>query len=448
MRWAVVAVLASAAITSYLTRASISSAGTTIQADLHLDDVQMGYVLSGFFWGYIVLQIPGGWLGGRIGVRASLAIFSVLWSLATLASALAPSFEVLRWSRVAMGAAQAGLFAVTIKGLADWFPETRRGTAGAMITGCMSVGAVIASGLTVRLLGPLGWRGTFEAYALVGVVWAAGFYLWFRNTPEEHPRVNAAECMLIRGEAKKPDALADPLKDSTVPADQPKGRSSARSALAVMATSRGMWALCIQAYFRAFGYALFITWFPAYLEKAHHVSKARAGDLCMMPLAAVVIGSFAGGPLVDVILLSTGSKWLSRCGVSAVSLGLCGLFTLVATQMAQPLLMVSVIALGALLSGIAAPPTWAVTMDIGGRHTSLAFAIMNMAGNAGAIACPIVVGYLIDHVTKTNGDWNLVLYLFAGIYASGAIAWLFLNPNKSAVDKEEFYPQMSQMDAD
>ncbi len=57
----------SAAIVSYLTRASISTAATTIQADLKLDAVQMGYVLSGFFMGYIWLQIPGGWLGGRIG---------------------------------------------------------------------------------------------------------------------------------------------------------------------------------------------------------------------------------------------------------------------------------------------------------------------------------------------------------------------------------------------
>ncbi|SIO22895.1 MFS transporter, ACS family, glucarate transporter [Singulisphaera sp. GP187] len=430
--------LAGAAIVSYLTRASISTAATTIQADLQLDAVQMGYVLGGFFMGYIWLQIPGGWLGGRIGARITLTTFALLWSLMTLASALAPSYEVLRWSRIAMGAAQAGLFAVIIKALADWFPESRRGTAGAVITGSMSVGAVIASGLTVRLLDPLGWRGAFEVYALVGVVWAVAFALWFRNTPAEHSGVNLAELKLIREVAPIRSRLHDPELDLADVATHAKDKSTVEvtsfgAVLMSMALSVSMWALCIQAFFRAFGYALFITWFPAYLEQGFGVATSRAGDLSMLPLAGVVVGSFLGGPVVDVILVRTGSRWLSRSGVAAFSLGTCALATLAATFVNNPLAAVAMLSLGALLSGLASPTTWAATMDISGRHTALGFAIMNMSGNIGAIACPIAVGYLIAHIRATNGNWDWVLYMFAAIYLAGSIAWLFLNPNQSAV---------------
>ncbi|WP_406693922.1 MFS transporter [Singulisphaera sp. Ch08] len=434
--------LAGAAIVSYLTRASISTAATTIQADLHLDAVQMGYIMGGFFMGYIWLQIPGGWLGGRIGARITLTSFALLWSLTTLASALAPSYEVLRWSRIAMGAAQAGLFAVIIKALADWFPESRRGTAGAVITGSMSVGAVIASGLTVRLLDPLGWRGAFEVYALVGVVWALAFALWFRNTPAEHPAVNLAEVKLIRGGVS--DTLLSQLHDRELDTTDVGTRSkdvnpvevtSFGAVLLSMALSVSMWALCVQAFFRAFGYALFITWFPAYLEQGFGVATSRAGDLSMLPLTGVVIGSFLGGPIVDLILVRTGSRWLSRSGVAALSLGTCALATLAATFVNGPLAAVTMLSLGAFLSGLAAPTTWAATMDISGRHTALGFAIMNMSGNIGAIACPIAVGYLIDHIRATNGNWDWVLYMFAAIYLAGSLAWLFLNPNKSAVER-------------
>lgn len=436
MRWGVLALLAGAAIVSYLTRASISTAGTTIQADLRLSDVQMGYVLSGFFMGYIWLQIPGGWLERKIGARASLSLFALGWSAATLVSALAPSYGLLRWSRVAMGAAQAGLFAVVIKALADWFPESRRGTASAVITGAMSVGAVIASGLTVRLLDPLGWRATFALYAAIGVAWTLAFVVGFRNTPDEHPAVNAEERKLIRGGVAPTPALHEAELDAPGPAKHVDDDASTPVVLTRMGQSLSMWALCTQAFFRAFGYALFITWFPAYLEQGYHVQLATAGDLSMLPLAGVMAGSFLGGPLIDAILVRTKSKWLSRSGVAAAALGSCAACTLLATFVQDPTAAVVVIAAGALLSGLAGPTTWAATMDISGRHTALGFAIMNMSGNIGAIACPIAVGYLIDHIRKTGGDWDWVLYVFAGIYLAGGLSWLVLDPNRSAVEPQ------------
>jgi MFS family permease len=140
---------------------------------------------------------------------------------------------------------------------------------------------------------------------------------------------------------------------------------------------------------------------------------------------------------VDAILIRTGSKWLSRSGVAASALGLCAAATLAATLVRHPFAVVGVIAFGAFLSGIAGPTTWAATMDISGRHTALGFAIMNMSGNLGAIACPIVVGYLISHIRTTGGNWDWVLYLFAAIYLAGGVAWLALDPKRAAVPTGE-----------
>ncbi|MHC5544761.1 MFS transporter, partial [Singulisphaera rosea] len=70
-------------------------------------------------------------------------------------------------------------------------------------------------------------------------------------------------------------------------------------------------------------------------------------------------------------------------------------------------------------------------------HTALGFAIMNMSGNIGAMACPIAVGYLIDHIRESGGHWEWVLYLFVGIYVAGSLAWLALDPDRSAVDRPQ-----------
>lgn len=424
MRYWVLFALAMGAILSYLLRVSISTAGTTIQRELSLDDVAMGDVFGAFFWGYLWVQLPAGWVGYRTGARAALTIMGALWGVSMVAMAAAHSFGLLYASRVALGAAQAGLFAVTIMAVRDWFPTSRRGFASSVITSCMSVGAVLASGLTVRLLLPLGWRGTFLLYALLALGWALVFLLWFRNTPDQHKRVNAMERELIA----QGRIVAAPSSDSPHHDTDSTGR-----ALLAMAKSWAMWALCIQSFFQAFAYAFFITWFPAYLEKGRGVKLTGAGDLTMLPLFATVVGSFLGGYLADAILIRTGNKWLSRCGVAGVSLGFCAVATLAAAWPEQASAAVWIITIGMLFSGLAKPMQWAVTMDLTGRHSAVGFAVMNIAGNFGALACPKVIGRMIDNLTRNGGDWNSVLYLIVGINLAGAVAWLVLNPSKPAV---------------
>jgi predicted MFS family arabinose efflux permease len=306
-----------------------------------------------------------------------------------------------------------------IVAIRNWFPPSSRGRASALITSCMSVGSILASGITVRLLGPLGWRGAFEAFALAAVAWAMGFYFWFRDTPEEHPALNDLERELIRRGAEPSTA------GKTGATSVPLGR-----ALVVLLRSPSMIAFCIQGFCQAFGYAFFITWFPAYLEKSYGVDRTQAGDLMTLPLIGSVLGSFAGGYVLDAVLERTGSKRLSRSGVSFVSLALCAGAFLLAIAAGAPKPAAAIIGVGMFLGGIAKPTQWAASIDLAGSHTALGFAIMNMAGNLGAIACPKVVGKMMYELSKSGGDWNSVLYLIAVVHLAAAGFWLIVNPNR------------------
>jgi ACS family glucarate transporter-like MFS transporter/ACS family D-galactonate transporter-like MFS transporter len=51
---------------------------------------------------------------------------------------------------------------------------------------------------------------------------------------------------------------------------------------------------------------------------------------------------------------------------------------------------------------------------------------MNMTGNFAAAACPILVAKLF----QLTENWNLILLLFAGVFFSGAICWLLVNPQQ------------------
>src|SRR5437762_1381500 len=74
---------------TYMDRVVISSAVPVIQKEFGFSMVTMGWILASFRWGYALFQIPGGWLGDRIGPRRALSLIVTWWSLFTSATALA-----------------------------------------------------------------------------------------------------------------------------------------------------------------------------------------------------------------------------------------------------------------------------------------------------------------------------------------------------------------------
>lgn len=432
VRYGVLVLLALAATTSYLSRICLSTANTTIQREFGFTNEQMGTLLSVFFLGYMWFQLPTGWVAQRFGGRVTLAALNVLVSACSVWTGLAGGYGSLWWSRLGLGAMQAGLVPCASRGVVDWFPLASRGRASSLIAGAMSLGAVLASGITAVLLPVVGWRGVFHVYAGVGIVWAIGYYAYFRNLPHQHPGVNAAELAEIRGAGTGDEGEVLPKQAAL--AGGPRWAASGEL-VAAMASSPTTWLLCFQSWFRGFGAAFFLTWFPAYLEKGHGVKLQDTGFLAMMPLAGGVLGAMTGGFLVDTLLQRTGSKWLSRSAVAAGVLVLCAGCTLAATVAGGPVAMVLILSLGYFFFGNGGPAGWALQMDVSGKYTGIVFGLANMAGNFGATVCPWVVGRLFDQIEATQGNWNVVLYLFVGIYLAGAACGVFINPNRSAVTR-------------
>lgn len=450
VRWSILALLALAAVTAYLTRICLSGANTTIAREFQISDSRMGEIISAFFLGYLWFQVPTGWLGRRWGARVTLASLGVAAAGCTAWGAFSRTPESLLYSRIALGIVQAGLVPCASRAVVDWFPTRSRGIASAIVASSMSLGAVLATWLTTQLLPVIPWRGVFLLYAALVLAWAGGFYYWFRDHPEQHPAANSAEAALIRdGTGPAPHARAEGSVEERLRATF--------KLLGAMAASSSAWLICGQAYFRAFGQAFFLTWFPAFLEKGHGVPRTQTGTLAMLPLAANVVGGLIGGYVVDYILKRTGSRRLSRSGTAtATTLG-CVLCTLGATYATTPFYMVLLLSAGAFFFGLANPTGWAAAMDISGEHTQVVFAIQNMCGNIGAMQCSKVVGDLFAFIQHARGttsaslhfstwigpelqripaqhvSWNLVLYLFVGIHAAGGLCWALLNPNRSAV---------------
>ena len=181
-----------------------------MSAELGLSKAQMGDVFSAFVLGYVLFEIPGGWLADRYGARALLTRIVLWWSAFTALTGFAWSYASLLVMRFLFGCGEAGAFPGCASAISRWFPFAERGRAQATIMVGSRIGAAFAPGLVIALMALVGWRPVFWIFAGLGVVWAAAWAGWYRNTPEEHAQVRADELATIRqGRQLESHAKAD-----------------------------------------------------------------------------------------------------------------------------------------------------------------------------------------------------------------------------------------------
>src|ERR1700758_4745981 len=74
---------------TYMDRVIVSTTAPQMRQELGLSLIAVGTIQSTFRLAYALFQIPGGWLGDRIGPRRALALIVTWWSIFTSATALA-----------------------------------------------------------------------------------------------------------------------------------------------------------------------------------------------------------------------------------------------------------------------------------------------------------------------------------------------------------------------
>ncbi len=413
-RWIVLLWLAGAAGCAYLTRHALAVANTTIQQELGCNNEEFGYLFGAFSLGYLLFQMPGGWLGQRIGTRMALPLSAALWSVMTLATAFAMNLGALIGIRFLFGAAQAVLVPNQAKVLQDWVPAPMRGTASSILMVAMSVGAVASLALTSWLMESIPWRTIFVLYSVLGLVWGGGFAWWFRATPQAMP--------WLRG--------ATDRETTTTPQPTELSPAAPRIRFLSLVGSVSLWGLAAMALFKAAGYNLLVTFLPAMLQYAYQLTPEQTGPLTSWALVTFIGGSLLSGVLIDFVLRRTGSRFWSRSGVGACSLGLAAGCMVLAGFTTTATSLVAVLSVASFFSGIAGAPAWAATLDLGGRNTALVMGWMNTASATAGIAFSPAVGKLVDAIQAGWGDWNLLIWLHAGFYLLAAAGWLVVFPDR------------------
>ena len=151
------------AVITYIDRVCISQAAPVIRADLGLSAIQMGWAFTAFAWAYALFEIPGGWLGDRIGPRRVLMRIVVWWSFFTAATGWIWNLPSLLVTRSLFGVGEAGCFPNLTRVFTTWLPVRERERAQAILWLSSRWGAALTPLLVAYLLRFISWRRAVRA---------------------------------------------------------------------------------------------------------------------------------------------------------------------------------------------------------------------------------------------------------------------------------------------
>jgi len=226
----------------------------------------------------------GGKLMDVLGTRLGFTVIMVFWSLACASHALAGSVSTLAVSRLLLGAGEGGGFPAATRAVAEWFPVTERSTAMGIINAGTAVGGVVAPPLLALVLTHADWRAVFYLTAIVGLAWAAWWWLEYQP-PERHPKLSSEERLILE----------------PVMRESGRGTEAAPRWLTLLQL-RQVWGLVLAKFLSDAAWYFYLFWLPKYLYDARGFDIKAVGAFAWIPYAAAGVGCLVGGWLSSYLL--------------------------------------------------------------------------------------------------------------------------------------------------
>jgi len=387
----------------YLDRVCISVAGPRIQDDLHIDPIGWSWVTAMFTLSYCLFEIPTGALGDRIGPRRVLTRVVLWWSAFTSLTGMVWNYNLLLITRFCFGAGEAGAFPNASVVVSRWFPTTQRAGMSGVLLMASQIGGAIAPLLVVPIQIRYGWRASFYIFGILGLIWAAVWYTWFRDSPTDKRGVTLAELNQI-GPAATPHAKGFPWRFAL----------RSESVLAML----GM------AFCYVYVYTFFQTWFHTFLVRGRGFSEGSL-VLSALPYVVAACANLTGGAASDALVRRLGLKW-GRRSLGIAGLGSACLCTIAAMVVRQQL--ITLILLSLVYGGITFQQAgvFGVCLDIGRRHAGSMVGLMNTSAQVGGLLSTVAYGYLVDRFRSYDAPFVPM----AALLLVGAILWFKIDASR------------------
>jgi MFS family permease len=391
---------------SYIDRTNIALALdpkiSSMMRDLFMDDRMKGQAAGIFFFGYILLQIPGGHLANHWSAKKVIAIFLVLWGICAVGCGLVRTYFHFEVMRFLLGVAERGVYPATLVLLANWFPRSERARANAYWNLCQPLAVAGSAPITGWLLGGWGWKTMLILEGALPFIWLP-IWLFFID---DHPR----QAKWISKEER--DYLETTLQREAAELDAgekiPFWQGFVQPAVFVM----------LPIYFlqncAAYGCNTFLT--EGLKGAGHNFSGFQTGVLFAVPYVVTAV--------VMILNSRHSDKTRERRGHVAIVYAMSG-FSLIVSVLLRPYsfwasYLFLCLAIPGPFAGLA--PFWAIPAETLPRNVRGAvMGLVNAIGNLGGFLGPFIVGALKK---KTEGIAIPFSMLGAALLIAAALCFL------------------------
>ncbi|RZK56476.1 MAG: MFS transporter, partial [Pedobacter sp.] len=270
--WLVVALLWIVAFLNYLDRILITSMRDPIVADFSLNDAQFGLLTAVFLWSYGIFSPFGGFIADKYSRKKTIVFSVMVWSVVTLWTGYAKSFEEMLLTRFLMGISEACYIPAGLALITDY----HRGKTRSLATGLHMSG--LYAGLALGGVGGYiaeiwGWRSGFHIFGAFGVVYALLL-------------------LLLLKDYKAP--ISDEIESETPTSE----KITALGALKALFNVSSFYVLLF--YFAILGMVNWLVngWLPTFLKDHFNLNLGEAG---LSATGYIQIGSFVGVILGGVL---------------------------------------------------------------------------------------------------------------------------------------------------
>jgi D-galactonate transporter len=397
-------------IVAFLDRVNVGYAALQMTRDLGFSAEVFGFGAGIFFFGYVILEIPGSVIVERWSARKWIARIMISWGILAIIMAFVRTSSQFYWVRFLLGAAEAGFFPGLIVYLSHWFRYEDRAKAVAMFMAAIPVSNLVGSPISGLLLGVrwmnlAGWRWLFIIEGVPAVILGFFTIYYLTDWPREAKWLPEDEKRWIIRELESEKEV----------------RKAARHFSMWQALGNRDVLLLVGAYFFAVvGFYGLNIWLPTVIKQSSGWSDLKVTMVAMIPHLVGLIAMLLVGASSD----RTGERrWHAATVMVAGGIG----YVLVILAGGHPLLVVAAFCLVAAGVDGFMPAFWPLpTSFLTESAAAAAIGLINSFGNLGGFVGPFILGYVR---TQTN-SFDIGLALLAVSMVLGAACVLSVRANR------------------
>jgi sugar phosphate permease len=373
---------------AYIDRVNVSMALPSLSRDLHMDSAQAGNVAGIFFWGYLLLQIPGGHIANRWSAKRFISILLFAWGIAAVGCGLVRTWHELWIMRLLLGITQGGVFSATLVLISHWFPRGERARANALWLICGPIALIISSPLSGWILDHWSWRVMLISEGALPFAWLIIFNMLIYDHPRDARWISAEECAYLEETLQRQGAELERVQPEPT----------------LRAICRPQVLLLVLIYFLRMSTEVgFLMWLPSALEKARKLSSAGVGGLATLPFAVAIVAMLVNSWHSD--------KTGERRGHVAVPFALGGAFLLIGVSLSQSCPAVAFVFVCLTTIGTYGPlgPFWAIPTETLSRDVAATtMGVITALGSLGGFFGPVAIGYLNKYEGNFQHGFGLI----------------------------------------